>query len=89
MTEPHVVTALRAKRAEISGHVADLERKLVRHRANLANIDATIRLFAPGHGLDETEASVTNKLSRGTFPATFFLATLAAIGCAAVSLEDI
>jgi hypothetical protein len=48
MTEPHVVTALRAKRAEISGHVADLERKLARHRANLANIDATIRLFAPG-----------------------------------------
>jgi len=47
MTEPHVVTALRAKRAEISGHVADLERKLARHRANLANIDATIRLFAP------------------------------------------
>jgi len=47
MAEPHVVTALRAKRAEISGHVHDLERKLARHRANLANIDATIRLFAP------------------------------------------
>jgi hypothetical protein len=46
MAEPHVITALRAKRAEISGHVADLERKLARHRANLANIDATIRLFA-------------------------------------------
>src|SRR5208282_1803985 len=48
MAEPHVVTALRAKRAEISGHVHDLERKLARHRASLANIDATIRLFAPG-----------------------------------------
>jgi hypothetical protein len=47
MAEPHVVAALRAKRAEISGNVADLERKLARHRANLANIDATIRLFAP------------------------------------------
>jgi hypothetical protein len=47
MAETHVVTALRAKRAEVSGHVADLERKLARHRANLANIDATIRLFAP------------------------------------------
>jgi hypothetical protein len=47
MAEPHVVTALRAKRAEISGHVHDLERKLARHRANLANIDATVRLFAP------------------------------------------
>jgi hypothetical protein len=36
MAEPHVVTALRAKRAEISGHVHNLERKLARHRANLA-----------------------------------------------------
>lgn len=47
MAEPHVVSALRAKRAEISGHVHDLERKLARHRASLANIDATIRLYAP------------------------------------------
>jgi len=47
MAEPHVVLALRAKRAQISGHVADLERKLARHRASLANIDATIRLYAP------------------------------------------
>jgi len=47
MAEPHVVTVLRAKRAEISGHVHDLGRKLARHRASLANIDATIRLYAP------------------------------------------
>jgi hypothetical protein len=30
VAETHVVTALRAKRAEISGHVHDLERKLAR-----------------------------------------------------------
>jgi hypothetical protein len=47
MAESHVVSALRAKRAEISGHVHDLERKLTRHRASLANLDATIRLYAP------------------------------------------
>lgn len=47
MAELHVVTALRAKRAEISGHVHELERKLARHRAALANLDATIRLYAP------------------------------------------
>jgi hypothetical protein len=41
------------------------------------------------HGLDETEASVTNKLSRGTFPATFLLAALVAIGAETVKLEDI
>jgi hypothetical protein len=47
MTETHVISALRAKRAEISWQVADLERQLARCRASLANIDATIRLFAP------------------------------------------
>jgi len=26
------------------------------------------------YGFKETEASITNKLKRGTFPATFFLA---------------
>ena len=31
------------------------------------------------HGLRETEASITNKLARGTFPATFFLACIAAL----------
>jgi len=41
------------------------------------------------HGLKETEASVANKISRGTFPATFFLAAPVAIGCEAVTLEDI
>jgi hypothetical protein len=41
------------------------------------------------HGLEETEASVANKLSRGTFAATFFLAALVAIECEMVKLEDI
>jgi hypothetical protein len=41
------------------------------------------------HGLEETEASVANKLSRGTFPATFMLAALVAIGAEVVKLEDI
>jgi len=31
------------------------------------------------HGLKETEASITSKLNRGTFAATFFLACLAAL----------
>jgi hypothetical protein len=41
------------------------------------------------HGLEETEASIANKLSRGTFAATFFLAVLSAIECEAVNLADI
>ena len=42
------------------------------------------------HGFkEETEASVTNKLKRGTFNATWFLAALVAIGAETVKLEDI
>jgi hypothetical protein len=47
MSDPHVVTALRRKRAEVSGYIADLERKIARQQVNLAHIDATIRLFSP------------------------------------------
>ena len=42
------------------------------------------------HGFKtETEASVTNKLKRGTFPATWFLAVLAALDLDGVALEEI
>jgi hypothetical protein len=37
----------------------------------------------------ETEASVTNKLKRGSFPATWFLAVLAALELDGVALEEI
>ncbi len=48
MAEPHVISALRLKRAEISGHIFDLEKRIARQRASLANLDATIKLFSPG-----------------------------------------
>jgi hypothetical protein len=42
------------------------------------------------HGFkQETEASITNKLARGTFSATFFLACLAALELDGVALEEI
>ncbi len=42
------------------------------------------------HGLPkETEASITSKLKRGTFAATFLLATLAALEMEGFRLEDI
>jgi hypothetical protein len=48
MTETHVVSALRAKRAEISGHIHELEKKIGRLRASLLHVDASLRLFSPG-----------------------------------------
>ena len=41
------------------------------------------------HGFKETEASLTMKLKRGTFGASFFLAALAALELPGVSLEDV
>lgn len=41
------------------------------------------------HGMKETEASITNKLSRGTITATFLLAALAALELDGVQLEDL
>jgi hypothetical protein len=41
------------------------------------------------HGFAETEASITNKLKRGTFSATFFLACIAALELEGVVLEEI
>ena len=75
MTEPHVISALRRKRAEISGHIHDLEKRIARQRANLANLDATIKLFSPGTNPDaippkrayrRTRYFARNELSRLT-----------------------
>jgi len=41
------------------------------------------------HGFAETEASITMKLKRGTFAATFLLACIAALELEGIRLEDI
>lgn len=56
-------------------------------RAGVTYADLAKRL--EGHGLQETEASISNKLSRGTIAATFFLATLAALEMDGMRLEDL
>jgi hypothetical protein len=47
MAEPHVIGALRDKRAELDGMLRQLEQQLAQQRANLAHVDATMRLFDP------------------------------------------
>ena len=47
MSELHVIGALRNKRAELAGTLRQLEQQLERQRANLAHLDATMRLFDP------------------------------------------
>ena len=61
-------------------------------KAELKRADVTYEELAArlnAKGWKETKASVANKLSRGAFTATFFLASLAAIGVQNVRLEEI
>jgi hypothetical protein len=47
MADPHVISALREKRALVCGLIEKLERKLEQHRADLTHIDGVLRLFQP------------------------------------------
>ena len=61
-------------------------------KAELKRADVGYRELAERmkkHGMQETEASIANKVSRGTFSASFFLASLKAIGCQNVRVEDL
>jgi hypothetical protein len=61
-------------------------------KAEIAKAEVTYEELAKRmkkHGFQETKASVTNKLARGTFPATFFLGVLAALELPSVQLEDV
>jgi len=51
MSEPHVVSALVAKRGELSGEVQRHRRELRRLDEQLGHLDAAIRLFAPDYDL--------------------------------------
>jgi hypothetical protein len=41
------------------------------------------------HGMEETETSITGKLARGTFAASFLLACLAVLEMEGIRLEDL
>ncbi len=45
MAEPHVVTALVAKRAELSGELRRLDERRAAIKVHIANLDAVLRLF--------------------------------------------
>ena len=55
MAEPHVVTALIRKRAEIAGRIEHTQTALRQFIIDLDNLDATIRLFKPDIDLEEIQ----------------------------------
>jgi len=70
---------------------ADRAKRLV--KAELKRADVTYvelaRRLREDQGLDETVGSIGNKLSRGTFPASFLLAVMKAIGRENINLVDV
>ena len=59
MADPHVISALREKRALVAGLIEKLERKLEQHRADLTNIDGVLRLFQPDRDPGEIKSKRT------------------------------
>jgi hypothetical protein len=71
----------------------ELARKASRYlKARLKQADVGYKELARrlnAHGLRETEDSISSKLARGTFAATFLLAVLAVLEMEGVRLEDL
>src|SRR5260221_7199435 len=47
MAESHVISALRSKRAELSGEMIAAEKRILELRANIDSLDGAIRVFDP------------------------------------------
>jgi hypothetical protein len=47
MADPHVISALRGKRAELSGELIAAEKRIIQLRADLDCLDGAIRVFDP------------------------------------------
>jgi hypothetical protein len=47
MADPHVISALKAKRAELSGEVISAEKRILQLRDDISSLDRTIWMFDP------------------------------------------
>ena len=47
MADPHVISALRKKRAELSGELIAAEKRILQLRDDITSLDRTIRVFDP------------------------------------------
>jgi hypothetical protein len=70
---------------------AERSKRFIKAELKRANVtyEELARRLREHHGLNETKVSVANKLSRGTFSASFFLAAMKAIGQQTVNLEEV
>jgi Domain of unknown function (DUF6471) len=76
---------------ETERHWADRSKRFLKAELKRAGVtyEELARRLREHHGLDETKVSVSNKLSRGTFSASFFFAAMKAIGRESINLADV
>ena len=76
--------------AKSEAEIAERAARFIKAELKRANVtyDELAELLKE-HGLSETRNSITAKLKRGTFPATFLLAVMAAIELESVNLADV
>ena len=64
MSEPHVISALRAKRAELSGDLIAAQKRLEKLRDDLDAVDRTLRVFDPRQHPEKIRPVVKRKGDR-------------------------
>lgn len=65
MTETHVISALKDKRARLDGEIRARRYQISRLEMEMAHVDAVIRMFAPGYDVEK----IATKRSFGKNPA--------------------
>lgn len=69
---------------------ADKARRFIKAELKRADIGyKELVVLLREHGIEETEASITGKLNRGTFSVAFFLGCLTVLGIASLAVADL
>jgi hypothetical protein len=61
MADPHVISALRAKRAELAGELIAAEKRILQLRADIDSLDGAIRVFDPSAAPDRIRPILRRK----------------------------
>ena len=60
----YAIPALKEKRAHIAGRVISLKKQIIKHKHELASLDATITLFEPSYKVGSIKAIKPNRRSK-------------------------
>jgi hypothetical protein len=61
MADPHIISALRAKRAELAGELIAAEKRILQLRAEIDSLDGAIRVFDPSAAPDRIRPILRRK----------------------------